>query len=367
MRGFAIKGLTKAKLNQRGFLGPSAPLLPIVLSLWFALLIALPIAIVSGSADIPLREIVDILLSFLTGADKSNFEPSHVTIVLELRLPRALLALIVGASLAIVGTIMQALVRNSLADPYVLGISSGASIGAASIIVFNLFSATTLIGTSALSVASFIGASIAMTLVYLVARAGQGLSPVRLILSGFAFSYLFSAITSLIVFLGDQRAASSVVFWLLGGLGRAQWSLLLIPFASLLILVSYAIYRGRWLNSMAMGDDIAISVGINVKRFRVILFLLSSLVTGVVVSVSGAIGFVGLVVPHIARLILGSDHRRVLMFSIPLGSFFVLAADTIARTVVAPQVLPLGVVTALVGGPIFIMLLLKRSGRISSV
>ena len=349
-------------------MGPSAPLLPIVLSLWLAILIALPIAIVSGSADIPLREIVDILLSYFTGADKSNFEPSDVSIVLELRLPRALLALIVGSSLAIVGTIMQALVRNSLADPYVLGISSGASIGAASIIVFNLFSATTLIGASAISVASFIGASIAMALVYLVARAGrQGLSPVRLILSGFAFSYLFSAITSLLVFLGDQRAASSIIFWLLGGLGRAQWSVLLIPFASLLILVSYAIYRGRWLNSMAMGDDIAISVGINVKRFRLVLFLLSSLVTGVVVSVSGAIGFVGLVVPHIARLIVGSDHRRVLMFSIPLGSLFVLAADTIARTIVAPQVLPLGVVTALVGGPIFIMLLLKRSGRIFGV
>lgn len=258
---------------------------------------------------------------------------------------------------------IQALARNTLADPYILGISSGASVGAAAVIVFNAFAFRTLFGSAALSVAGFAGALGAMVVVYLIARSGSGVSGLRLVLGGVAAGFVFSAITSLMMYLGTPNAAAGVVFWLLGGLGRAEWAVLPIPLVCLAICTVYFLIRSEWLNAISVGDDTARAAGIRVDRFRLIVFVLCSLLTGVIVAISGIIGFVGLLIPHFARMIVGANNRRVLLFSMPVGAVFVLWADVIARTVVPQQTVPLGIITALIGGPLFIALLMRRTVR----
>ncbi len=327
----------------------------------FALLLSIPAAITLGTAEISVGEVVAIIHSALTGQPVTNIPVGSVNIVWDLRLPRVLLAATVGAGLALVGTLMQSLVRNPLADPYILGISSGASVGAAAVILFNIFGLRSLFGAQAVSVAGFAGASLAMVVVYLLSRSDTGLSPQRLILGGVAMSYVFAAITSLLIFLGTPHAAGSVLFWILGGLGRASWETLALPVLLFVLAALYALFRAPWLNALTLGEDLAISVGVPVQRFRRELFFVSALLTGVLVALSGAIGFVGLILPHVARLLVGSDHWRVILVSLPLGGLFLVWCDVIARTIAAPQVLPVGVITALIGGPLFVALLVRRS------
>lgn len=347
--------------HRQLFAGAPTPTLLLTMTVTAALIISVPLAVAVGAADIPVGAVVEVFYSALSGQPADQLTLGTVNIIWEIRLPRVLLACIVGAGLASVGTIMQALVRNPLADPYILGVSSGASVGAAAVIMFNAFGLRAVFGSWAISAAGFAGAMLAMTVVFLIARSPAGLMPTRLILGGVATSYVFAAVTSLLIFLGDPRAASSVMFWLLGGLGRAQWSALPVPALALVLASTYFIARAPWLNALALGDETARTVGINVTRFRLALFVLCSLLTGVMVAISGAIGFVGLIMPHFARLLVGADNRRVLMVSLPAGALFLVWADALARTVVAPQVLPVGVITALVGGPLFIGLLIRRS------
>jgi iron complex transport system permease protein len=359
--------IAPAVLARRPFaLGPSVPLVPVAVSVYLVLLVSVPIAIAIGAADIPVRDVIAVFGSVLTGDPVSGLSSGTVNIVWDIRFPRVILAGLVGAGLAAVGTVMQALVRNALADPYILGVSSGASVGAAAVIMFNAFGLRALLGTSALSLAGFVGAAVAMGVVYLIAQSPVGLSPTRLILGGVAASYMFAAVTSLLIFLGDPRAASSVMFWLLGGLGRANWVSLPIPTASVLVVGTYFMARARWLNALATGDETARTVGIDLRRFRLVLFMMCSVLTGVLVAISGAIGFVGLILPHFARLIVGADHRRVLVVAMPAGALFLIWADAAARTVVAPQVLPVGVITALIGGPLFIALLIRRTRTVGN-
>ena len=325
------------------------------------MVLSIPWAITLGAADIAVSDVIEVIRSAVTGRPARGVPSGTVNIVWELRLPRVILAATVGAGLAVVGALMQALVRNPLADPYLLGVSSGASVGAAAVILFDAFGARTLLGTHATSVAGFAGATTAMIIVYLLARSSGGLSSHRLVLGGVAAGYVFSAVTSLLIFLGTPNAAGSVLFWILGGLGRASWDTLALPVALCVGAVGYALLRSPWLNALAMGDELATSVGVPVERFRRELFAVCALLTGVLVALSGAIGFVGLILPHVARLLVGADHRRLLTVAAPLGASFVIWCDVAARTVVAPQVLPVGLITALVGGPLFVMLLLRRS------
>lgn len=326
-----------------------------------ALVVSVPWAITLGTADIAVADVIEVIRSAITGQPARGVPAGTVSIVWDLRLPRVLLAATVGAGLALVGAMMQALVRNPLADPYILGVSSGASVGAAAVMLFNVFGLRTVFGAQAVSVAGFAGACAAMAIVYLLARSGAGVSPQRLVLGGVASSYVFSAITSLLIFLGTPHAAGNVLFWLLGGLGRASWNTLALPVVLCGVVAGYALLRAPWLNALAMGDDLATSVGVPVNRFRRELFLASALLTGVLVALSGAIGFVGLILPHVARLLVGADHRRLLAVAMPLGAVFVIWCDVAARTVAAPQVLPVGVITALVGGPLFVALLIRRT------
>jgi iron complex transport system permease protein len=278
-------------------------------------------------------------------------------IVWQIRLPRVLLAAVVGAALTTAGTVVQALVRNALADPFLLGVSSGASVGATTVLLFGAFAS---FGVWALSVGSVLGSLAAMAAVFLVSRQGRQLAPTQLILCGVVLSALFESITSFLIFRGNPQATQSVLFWLLGSFGNANWTQLPIPAVALAAAIAFLVLQGRPLNALVMGAEAAASLGIDVDRLRRNLFLVSALMVGVAVAVSGVIGFVGLVVPHIVRLMVGSDHRRVLPVGVLFGASFMVVGDLLARTIVAPQEMPIGVISAFIGAPTLIFLIRRR-------
>lgn len=287
-----------------------------------------------------------------------DWSKSQEQIIWEIRFPRVLLGAVVGAGLAVVGVAIQALVRNSLADPFILGVSSGASVGATLVIIFGAFK---LFGQYALSAAAFLGALISVLLVFMLAQVRGKISTVRLLLAGIAVSMMLSAVTSYIVISAPrEEGIRDAMFWMMGSLAGAKWEQLPVPFFSLVIGIVILVLSYRPLNLLLMGDATATTLGMNIDVFKKFLILLTALITGVMVSVSGAIGFIGLMVPHIVRLMVGSDHRRVLIVSSLVGAIFLVWADVAARTVVSPQELPIGIVTAICGGPFFIWLL-RRS------
>lgn len=278
-------------------------------------------------------------------------------IVWQIRLPRVLLAALVGAALTTAGSVVQALVRNALADPFLLGVSSGASVGATAVLLFGAFAS---LGVWALSIGSVIGALAAMVAVFLVSRSRQQLAPTQMILCGVVLSALFESVTSFLIFRGNPQATQAVLFWLLGSFGNATWTQLPIPAACLVAAMAYLLAQGRSLNALALGSDVASSLGVDVIRLRRNLYVTTSLMVGVAVAVSGVIGFVGLVVPHIVRLIVGSDHRRVLPAGVLFGASFMVLGDLLARTIVSPQEMPIGVITAFIGAPTLIFLIRRR-------
>ena len=277
------------------------------------------------------------------------------SVVWSLRAPRGLLALIVGAGLALAGVVMQTLVRNPLADPYLLGVSSGASVGATAVITIGVF---TSFGLYAISVGALFGALVATAIVYLITLAQGGLTPLRLILTGVVASSAFSALASFLVFKAqDARAAQGVMFWMLGSVVGAQWDRLLLP--ALVVLAAFLIlmFMSNPLDAMAAGPDTAAALGVNVERLRQILFFIQALLVGAMVAVAGGIGFVGLVIPHLARIMVGSLHRRLLPIAMVLGAVFMVWVDVIARIAAPPQEIPLGVVTGVLGAPLFLLLM----------
>lgn len=277
------------------------------------------------------------------------------SVVWSLRAPRGLLALIVGAGLALAGVVMQTLVRNPLADPYLLGVSSGASVGATAVITIGVF---TSFGLYAISVGALFGALAATAIVYLITLAQGGLTPLRLILTGVVASSAFSALASFLVFKAqDTRAAQGVMFWMLGSVVGAQWDRLLLP--ALVVLAAFLIlmFMSNPLDAMAAGPDTAAALGVNVERLRQILFFIQALLVGAMVAVAGGIGFVGLVIPHLARIMVGSLHRRLLPIAMVLGAVFMVWVDVIARIAAPPQEIPLGVVTGVLGAPLFLLLM----------
>jgi iron complex transport system permease protein len=272
-------------------------------------------------------------------------------VVLELRLPRAMAAMAVGGLLALSGALLQVLLRNPLADPYVLGISGGAS-------VFALLAIMVGLPIAAVDGAAALGAFAACVLVFALAQGRGGWTPTRLLLTGIVVAAGTGSIVSLLLATSDDAGLRGMVFWLLGDLSRAQgwpWLLALLGLATV-----GGAALGRHLNVLARGATQAASVGLDVRRFQVLLFVLSSVLTGVAVSTAGSIGFVGLVTPHLVRLTLGSDNRVVLPVSALLGGVLLMAADLASRTLIAPRQLPVGALTALVGVPIFLLLMSRQ-------
>ncbi len=296
----------------------------------------------------------DILLNHLGLAD-IPVRPAKNAIVWEERLPRTLVAAACGAGLGICGAIMQSLLRNPLADPFVLGISSGASTGAVIVGVLGVGGAAL-----GLSGGAFIGALVAFGLVLLLARLAGG-SNDRVILAGVASTQLFSALTSFVIFaFADSDETRGVMFWLLGSLEGVRWDDVRLCAVVVLLGTAVCLYSTHALDAFAFGDDVAASLGISVGKIRLMLLVVTAIITATLVSVAGAIGFVGLVLPHAARFLLGPRHSRLIPATALLGAVFMVWVDAVSRVAFAPTPLPVGVGTALVGVPAFIVILSRR-------
>ncbi|HQR23317.1 MAG TPA: iron ABC transporter permease [Steroidobacteraceae bacterium] len=314
------------------------PAVLILLGLLATVLVALSLAI--GSSRLAPADIVDALVSGTPSLARD--------VVLDLRLPRAMSALAVGGLLALAGAMLQVLLRNPLADPYVLGISGGAS-------VFALLAIMVGLPGAGVDGAAALGAFVTCLVVFALAQGRGGWTPTRLLLTGIVVAAGTGAVVSLLLATSDDAGLRGMVFWLLGDLSRARgWPWLL---ALLGVAAAAGILLGRHLNVLARGMTQAASVGLDVRRFQMLLFVLSSVLTGVAVSAAGSIGFVGLVTPHLVRLMLGSDNRVVLPVSALLGGILLVAADLASRVLLAPRQLPVGALTALVGVPIFLVLM----------
>ena len=337
------------------------PFIVWLIGLAIATLLAIIVAVSVGSVAVPLDHVGLIILSHvLPGMITPTWTPAADQIVWVFRLPRVLLAIIVGAALSVSGTTLQAIARNPLADPFIFGVSYGATVGAVMVLTFGA-----PFGEISLTVAAFLGALLATIFVYLCAQQRGRITPLRLILVGVALSYTLSAITSYLVLRASQRANQQVglvLSWLAGSFGRARWEHLGLPAIIVMILTLYLILQARQLNIVLMGDECATGLGINIERFRIQMFVITSLMVGAVVAVSGAIGFVGLMVPHIVRLSVGSDHRKVLPLAALGGGLLMVLVDLIGRTIIAPEELPVGIVTAALGGPFFLWLLRNAKG-----
>ncbi|WP_323121752.1 FecCD family ABC transporter permease [Burkholderia alba] len=292
----------------------------------------------------------------LQGAAAPAWSVGDDSIVWLIRLPRSLLAALVGATLALVGVALQAVTANRLADPHLLGVSSGAMLGAVAATLW----LGAAFGPFTLSFAAFGGALAATGCVVALAHRRGRLESDRLLLAGVAVSFVMTAAANLLLYLGDQRAASSVLFWMLGGVGLARWDLLMAP-ACCATLAALALYaRRRELNALMSGDLAAVALGVSVAGMRREVFVIASFATGAMVAVSGAIGFVGLVTPHLCRRFVGAEHGRLLPVAGLCGAILLIWADVAARTLIAPEDLPIGIVTALLGGVFFVGLMRRR-------
>lgn len=319
-----------------------------------ALLVAsIAASLAFGAERLALGDVLGALRARILGGPTPSFAVD--AIVWQLRLPRALLAAIAGAGLALAGAAMQTLVRNPLADPYLLGVSSGASVGATAVLTTGALSG---LGVYALSGGALLGAVAASIAVFVIAGAQGGLTPLRLVLSGVVLSAAFSAVSSFLVFLSPEpNAAESVMFWLLGSVAGATWIKIPVVLAVVALALAAMLAIHGWLDALATGEETAHSLGVPVRGLRISLFVIQAVTVGAVVAVAGGIGFIGLIAPHLARLVVGARHRVVLPVSALGGALFVVWVDTISRVLVAPQEMPLGVVTGIVGAPVFLLLM----------
>lgn len=322
------------------------------------LLVSLSIAISVGAVPVPLSTVWGVFMNKISPEMvEQTWSKGREAIVWEIRFPRAILAMMVGAGLAMVGASLQAVTRNPLADPHLLGISSGGAFGA----ILALLHTGLFLGLLTVPLLAFVGALGATAIVLGVSRFADATSADRLVLAGVAVSFIIMAGANILIFLGDPRATHTVVFWMLGGLGLAQWNQLIYPLGILLLCGAWLIGKSKVLNAMTVGDETASTLGIPVARFRLLVFIVGALITGVMVAFSGIIGFVGLMVPHVVRMLVGGDYRRVLPCSALLGAVFLLWADIVARTIMAPEDMPIGIVTGLVGGVFFVWLLRRKN------
>lgn len=324
---------------------PSAIVLKIVM-LFILLLITITISLVSGSTDIGLSEIISSIIN-------PQENQTYAQIILDIRLPRILLAIGVGGGLSVAGAVFQSLLMNPLADPYILGVSSGGSFGA----VLALFLGLSFVGVQLFS---FIGAAVVILLVLIMGHKYGRLQQSILLLSGVMIGAFFGASILLIITLMNDTLRTAI-YWLVGNLSMADaFGAYYVLIVSLVISFGL-ILNSHKLNLLAMGDEDASNLGLNVKYVKNIIYLFSSLLVGVIVSVSGVIGFIGLLIPHVTRLLYGADNRIVVPASFLVGASFLILADTVARTIISPAELPVGALTAIIGAPIFIYLLKRKN------
>ncbi|ELC8416719.1 iron ABC transporter permease [Clostridium perfringens] len=318
-----------------------------------------------GAVDIPPYDIYRVFLYKVFGIKIGNLDEilnsTLFDIIWGVRMPRVLLGAFAGMALAMVGVIMQATIQNPLGDPYILGLSSGASLGATFSILIGFSGVLSSFGAP---LGAFLGALIASIFVYFLAKIGGRITPFKMILAGMVISSICSSLTSLIIFLSkDNEGIRTVNFWMMGSLAGAEWSNIVLPIAISVIPLIYFFTQYRNLNLMVLGDETSITLGLNIEKYRKIYMILSSLITGVIVSVCGTIGFVGIMIPHIVRLIFGTDHKTLLPFSALVGAIFLIWADIIARCAITNMELPIGIITSVIGAPFLLWLMVKGTGE----
>lgn len=330
-----------------------------------SILLAVCLGTVKISPEESYRIILYKLFNVNLGDMISQLHPSHIDIIWDIRLPRVLMSAIIGAGLAMCGTVMQAAVQNPLAEPSILGISAGAALGAtfsillsgSSVIFFGL-------GTPFWA---FIGALGASFFVLFLSGIGGRMSTVKMVLSGAIASALFIALSNFIVYISNNaEGIRSVTFWTMGSLAAAKWENLALPGIGIALACLFFLFQSRILNTLLLGEEAAITLGIDLTKIRRLYLIITALITGLIVASCGSFAFVGLVIPHIVRGLVGSDHRRLLPAAILTGAIFLIWTDVLTRVILKSGELPIGIITALVGAPFFMYILVKNSFDYSS-
>ena len=332
----------------------SGPVITIVSGV--ILLLSIALAPLIGSQALDYREVLAYLLD---GQDS----PGGL-IFFQIRLPRVLAAVVTGSALATAGVVFQALLRNPLATPYTLGVASGSALGALLAIKTGL--AITFLGFTSVQMCAFLGSLVTISLVYFLARRLGSISIYGMILAGVTLSYFFSAGILILHYIADFTETHQMIRWTIGGLDITDYQMILRSLPLLLIGFLYCIFNARTFNVLSTSEEMALSKGVNVPRAQFWAFVVASLMTGTVVALSGPIGFIGLIIPHLIRMVSGPDHRYLLPAAIFLGGGFLTLADSVARTVLAPVDLPVGIITTLIGGPFFLWLLVRRRTAVFS-
>ena len=333
----------------------------ILFELLLILLVSMAGALTIGTVSLSVGDVVFAVYDSLRSSvpiDAQGQGPLH-DIVWLLRMPRILMAACIGAGLATSGVIMQAIVKNPLADPYILGVSSGASLGATAAILLGV---GVSLGENFVGIAAFIGAFAISLAIVFIANMGGRANAVKLLLAGMALSAVCSAFSSFIVyFANDKDGIQSITYWLMGSMAGAKWSTLQVMIPMSIVIPLFFYTQSKILNLMLLGDDTAVTLGVDLHRYRQVYLLVSALLVGFAVYAAGMIGFVGLIVPHVSRMLVGADHRRLLPIAALSGAIFLVWADVLCRIIIPQTELPIGILISMIGAPCFIYLMVKRT------
>lgn len=333
----------------------------LILVLGLGLIFSVLLAVTFGSSPIPFSDVYRVILNQLFGiGDDAVYGtgPLH-DIIIYIRLPRLILAVAVGMGLAVCGVVMQAIVKNPLADPYILGVSSGASLGATVAIMLGIGS---FLGSNFVGVMGCAGAFGISLLVMLVANIGSPSNSVKLLLAGMALSSVCSAFSSFVVFFAhDKEGMMSITYWLMGSLAGANWGNIAVILPLVILCVFFFITQYRVLNLMLLGDEVSITLGTDLHKYRNVYLLVTSLMIGFIVYASGMIGFVGLIIPHVVRILVGTDHKKLIPISCLMGAILLVWADVLCRVMIKGTELPIGILISMIGAPCFIYLMAKKS------
>ena len=323
------------------------------------LFLSIGFAVTIGSVDISIKEVYQVILYKLLNIGDSSIGTGAVAdVVWLIRMPRIVLAIAVGVGLSVVGIVMQAIVKNPLADPYILGVSSGASLGA-TLAVLGIGSS---FGSNSLGIMGFIGAFGVSILVLIISNIGGRSNSIKLLLAGMALSSVCSSFSSFLVYISDDsQKLKTITFWLMGSLAGAKWNEIVIIMPIIILGVIFFMTQYRTLNLMLLGDEVSITLGTDLHKFRIIYLVITSLMIGLLVYVSGMIGFVGLIIPHIVRMIFGTDHKKIIPISALLGAIILIWADVLSRALIKGTEIPIGIVISIIGSPLFVWLMIKKN------
>lgn len=324
------------------------------------LFLSIGFAVTIGSVDISIKEVYQVILYKLLNIGDSSIGTGAVAdVVWLIRMPRIVLAIAVGVGLSVVGIVMQAIVKNPLADPYILGVSSGASLGATLAVVLGIGS---VFGSNSIGIMGFTGAFGVSVLVLMISNIGGRSNSIKLLLAGMALSSVCSSFSSFLVYISDDsQKLKTITFWLMGSLAGAKWNEIAFILPIIILGVIFFTTQYRILNLMLLGDEVSITLGTDLHKFRIIYLLITSLMIGLLVYVSGMIGFIGLIIPHIVRIIFGTDHKKIIPIAALLGAIILIWADVISRILIKGTEIPIGIVISIIGAPLFVWLMIKKN------